>query len=113
MSKEHPASSIGHRARAGHSIDDGIEWINLSPDVQRESRLIQNLPKPQDTHTHAPFTRLFSDAIVQLYDGYVAPMDDALLGLSEVAPGIADSFASSTSTANTFLIVFGLFGLGR
>lgn len=40
----------------------------------------------------------------QLYDGYVAPMDDTLLGLSEVAPGIADSFASSTSTANTFLI---------
>ena len=50
---------------------------------------------------------------VQLYDGYVAPMDDALLGLSEVAPGIADSFASSTSAANTFLIVFGLFGFGR
>lgn len=68
---------------------------------------------PRHTHTHAPFTRLFSDAIVQLYDGYVAPMDDTLLGLSEVAPGIADSFASSTSTANTFLIVFGLFGLGR
>jgi len=40
-------------------------------------------------------------------------MDDTLLGLSEVAPGIADTFASSTSTANTFLIVFGLFGLGR
>lgn len=73
-------------------------------------------PKPSETlrHTHTHLSHVFfSDAIVQLYDGYVAPMDDTLLGLSEVAPGIADSFASSTSTANTFLIVFGLFGLGR
>lgn len=43
----------------------------------------------------------------QLYDGYVAPMDAALLGLEEVAPGIADSFASKTSAANTVLIVPG------
>ena len=31
-------------------------------------------------------------------------MDAALLGLSEVAPGIADSFASTTSVANAVLI---------
>ena len=41
----------------------------------------------------------------QLYDGYVAPMDGALLGLAEVAPGISDSFAASTSAANSVLIV--------
>lgn len=40
----------------------------------------------------------------ELYDGYIAPMDAALLGLSEVAPGIADSFASTTSVANAVLI---------
>ncbi|CAK8988482.1 unnamed protein product [Durusdinium trenchii] len=49
----------------------------------------------------------------ELYDGYVAPMDGALLGLAEVAPGISDSFAASTSAANSVLIDMETVALGH